>query len=164
MDLETINLSSVWFGVGCNIGWVTSRIQIGKVDMASHAWPDGNSGKSGIIAYLSCSSNNQFWNYDFTNFFINIIVFDEKANKTLNLEIFLWQFGFIALELVVRYGKHGKNYFSYLYVFKFRTILASQRWNLRKNPGKYAFWKKCLLFFQGVGGFLKPYVRNFRGW
>ena len=23
-DLETINLSSVWFGVGCNIGWVTS--------------------------------------------------------------------------------------------------------------------------------------------
>ena len=24
MDLETINLSSVWFGVGCNIGWVTS--------------------------------------------------------------------------------------------------------------------------------------------
>ena len=24
MDLETINLTSVWFGVGCNIGWVTS--------------------------------------------------------------------------------------------------------------------------------------------
>ena len=24
-DLETINLSSVWFGVGCNIGWVTSE-------------------------------------------------------------------------------------------------------------------------------------------
>ena len=28
------------------------RIQIGKIDMASHAWPDRNSGKSGIIAYL----------------------------------------------------------------------------------------------------------------
>ena len=26
MDLETINLSSVWFGVGSNIGWVTSEI------------------------------------------------------------------------------------------------------------------------------------------
>ena len=26
MDLETINLSSVWFGVGCIIGWVTSDI------------------------------------------------------------------------------------------------------------------------------------------
>ena len=25
VDLETINLSSVWFGVGCNIGWVTSE-------------------------------------------------------------------------------------------------------------------------------------------
>ena len=24
-DLETINLSSIWFGVGCNIGWVTSE-------------------------------------------------------------------------------------------------------------------------------------------
>ena len=26
MDLETINLSSVWFGVGCNTGWVTSGV------------------------------------------------------------------------------------------------------------------------------------------
>ena len=58
------------------------RIQIGKIDMASHAWPDRNSGKSGIIAYLSCSYNNQFLNYDFTNFLINMIVFDEKTNKT----------------------------------------------------------------------------------
>ena len=24
MDLETINLSSIWFGCSCNIGWVTS--------------------------------------------------------------------------------------------------------------------------------------------
>ena len=27
-DLETINLSSVWFGVGCNIGWVTSAYRV----------------------------------------------------------------------------------------------------------------------------------------
>ena len=46
--------------------------------MASQAWPDGNSGKSGIIDYLSYSSDNQF----FTIFLINMIVFDEKANKT----------------------------------------------------------------------------------
>ena len=28
MDLETINLSSVWFGRSCNIGWVTSDLRV----------------------------------------------------------------------------------------------------------------------------------------
>ena len=31
MELGTLNLSSVWFGVGCNIGWVTSV-------KARHCW------------------------------------------------------------------------------------------------------------------------------
>ena len=42
MDLETINLSSIWFGRSCNIGWVTSAFAVdffaiwllyGKVDL-----------------------------------------------------------------------------------------------------------------------------------
>ena len=32
MDLETINLSSVWFGHSCNIGWVTSELCTVVVD------------------------------------------------------------------------------------------------------------------------------------
>ena len=37
MDLETINLSSVWFGVGCNIGWVTSD----RVNWSAKIWKEG---------------------------------------------------------------------------------------------------------------------------
>ena len=57
-----------------------------------------------------------------------MIVFDDKPNKACKpckpCKNFVAK---LALELVVGYGEQGKNDFFYLYVFKFRTILASQR-------------------------------------